>query len=96
MIKLQLLLRHPSAEPGIDPALGELLAQHGMTVTGVGRASLSAQMTQAAFDQQFGPMPHLAAGFAPLSAPELPVPSGLADAISQITIAPHHRATNHS
>lgn len=84
MIKLQLLLRHPSAEPGIDPALGEVLAQHGIAVTGVGRASLSAQMT------------HLADGFAPLSAPELPVPSGLVDAISQITIAPHHRATNNS
>jgi len=96
MIKLQLLLRHPSAEPGIDPTLGELLAQHGMTVTGVGRASLSAQMTQTAFDELFGPMPHLADGFAPLPAPELPLPSGLVDAISQITIAPHHRATNNS
>lgn len=94
MIKLQLLLRHISADPGIDPALEALLARHGMTVTGAGRASVSVQIGDAEFAQLFGPMPHLDAGFAALDMPALAVPEALAGAISQITIAPHHRATH--
>lgn len=86
MIKLQLLLRHPSADIALDPAVGAALAAHGMEVTGSGRASVSAQMTEAAFARLFGIAP----------SPDLPLPPGLADSISLITIAPRHSATRHT
>ncbi|MEO7581101.1 MAG: hypothetical protein ABIT83_26140 [Massilia sp.] len=92
MIKLQLLLRHPGAEPELDPALRALLESHGLAVTCSGRASVSATVPEADFARLFGPPPALSAGFAesPLAAPALPVPPALQDAISLITIAPRH------
>ncbi len=94
MIKLQLLLRHPSAEPELDPALRKLVESHGLTITCVGRATLSATLAEADFARLFGPPPPVNAGFAadPLATPALPVPAALHDAISLITIAPRHIA----
>ena len=94
MIKLQLLLRHPSPDIALDPALRAALEAHAFIVTGSGRASVSARMDEADFEQLFGPLPPLTAGFAPLSSPELPVPPGLESAISLITITPRHSATH--
>jgi hypothetical protein len=98
MIKLQLLLRHPGAEPELDPALCALLASHGLTVTCAGRASVSATVSEPDFARLFGPPPPMRAGFAAgaLTAPALAVPPALLDAISLITIAPRHIATNPS
>ena len=93
MIKLQLLLRHPRPEPEIDPALRALLAAHGIMLSGEGRASLSASVTEDAFVRLFG-APKMAASFTarPLEPPALPVPASLAEAISLITVAPHNPA----
>jgi hypothetical protein len=87
MIKLQLLLRHPSPEPGIDEALRTALAAHGLQVTACGRASVSVQMAPDDFARLFGPAPDTSA---------LPVPAGLQDAITLITSAPQHCAFPHS
>ena len=97
MIKLQLLLRHPGAEPELDPALRAQLEALGFTVTCAGRASVSATVSEAGFARLFGPPPPLQAGFAagPLAPPELPVPPSLANAVTLITIAPRHTATDH-
>ena len=92
MIKLQLLLRQPAPLPEIDPGLRARLEALGLRVTACGRASISADAEPAVAEQLFGPLPPLQAGFAPLSAPALPVPPDLADAISLITIAPPHAA----
>ena len=92
MIKLQLLLRHRAAHPGIAPALQAQLDALGLHVTACGRASISAEAGMACAAKLFGPLPPLESGFGPLSAPALPVPPGLADAISLITVAPQHAA----
>lgn len=96
MIKLQLLLRHPSRDPGLEPALRAQLEALGMVITGAGRASVSATMAQEDFERVFGPPRPNTSGFArdPLAAPDLSVPASLDDAISMISIAPHHCATN--
>jgi hypothetical protein len=87
MIKLQLLLRHPSTEPAIDAALQADLEALGLEVTGYGRATVSAQITPEAFTGLFGTAPDLSA---------LPVPASLADRITLITSAPQHCATTAS
>ena len=94
MIKLQLLLRHPGTEPELDLALRTLLESFGLAITCTGRASVSATVSEADFTRLFGPPPPVKAGFAagPLAAPALPVPPALDDAISLITVAPHHAA----
>ena len=86
MIKLQLLLRRPSADIALDPLVRAALEAHGLAVTGSGRASVTAQMTEAAFERLFGMAP----------SPDLPLPPGLADAVSLITIAPRHSAMRHT
>ncbi len=98
MIKLQLLLRHPGAEPEVDPALRALLEAHGIQVSCEGRATISANISEDDFARLFGPHGPLAAGFAARQAdsPALAVPDDLQDAISLITIAPRHTATAHS
>jgi hypothetical protein len=97
MIKLQLLLRHPGAEPELDPGLRELLQASGLTVTGCGRASVSATVSEADFARLFGAPRPAVAGFAASlpAADALPVPPSLSEAISLITIAPRHTATHH-
>ena len=103
MIKLELLLRKAGAEPGLDPALRALLEAQGLSVSGAGRATVSASIAEADFVRLFGAAPAIRAGYAagPLSAPGLPVPAALADAISLITVAcpaarrgPARNATN--
>ena len=95
MIKLQLLLRHPCAEPGLDPALRAQLEALGFAITACGRASVSANVSEDDFARLFGPPLPVKAGFAagPLAAPSLPVPPALSDAITLIAVAPHHVAT---
>lgn len=95
MIKLQLLLRHPGAEPELDPALRAQLEALGFAITGCGRASVSASVSEDDFARLFGPPQPVKAGFAagPLAAPGLPVPPALDDAIALITVAPRHVAT---
>lgn len=99
MIKLQMLLRRPGANPGLDPALRALLEANGLTITGCGRASVSATMSEQDFARLFGPPPALKAGFAAgpvaAAAPELAVPPALLDAVSLITVAPRHTPTKH-
>ena len=86
MIKLQLLLRHPRPEPELDPALRAALEQLAIHVDAAGRASVSAHMHAADYARLFGQPP--------LASIELPVPAALADAVSLITVAPPHVATN--
>ena len=88
MIKLQLLLRHARPQPEADPAMHALLAAHGITISCEGRASLSATMTDEAFQHLFG-SPQVTASTAarPFERPALPVPADLTDAISLITVA---------
>jgi hypothetical protein len=85
MIKLQLLLRRPSADIALDPAVRAVLESHGLRVTGSGRASVSAEMTEDDFHRLFGPAP---------PSPDLALPPGLADAVSLVTIAPRHSTTH--
>ena len=92
MIKLQLLLRHPAQQPEIDPALRARLDACGLHVTACGRASVSVEADATVAEALFGPLPPVNAGFSLLSAPALPVPADLLDAISAISIAPHHAA----
>lgn len=98
MIKLQLLLRHPRSDIALDPALRARLEQQGFQITGSGRASVSATVSEADFARLFGTPPAVHAGFAPdpLHTPALAVPAALDADISLITVAPHHRATNQS
>lgn len=95
MIKLQLLLRHPSAEPKLDADLRARLEQHRFTITGSGRASVSASMGEADFAATFGAHGALQSGFAPLAAESLPVPPALEPDISLITFVPRHGTTNY-
>lgn len=81
MIKLQLLLRHPSPDITLDPGVRALLESHGLRVTGSGRASVSAEMTEEDFHALFGPAP---------PSPDLALPAGLTDAVSLVSIAPRH------
>lgn len=92
MIKLQLLLRQPGDNPEVDPALRAQLAALGVAITGEGRASLSATISEDDFRRLFGPPRALTTAFAggPFDSPELPVPAGLLDTISNITIAPRN------
>jgi hypothetical protein len=96
MIKLQLLLRHPGADPELAPALQARLEALGLCITCCGRATISATIDEQAFERLFGPPPPIRAGFAAntLAAPELPVPAALQDAVSLITIAPRHAVMN--
>lgn len=90
MIKLQLLLRHPGAEPELDAGLRARLEQHGFTIDGSGRASVSVHLNEAAFARLFaGPAP--APGTAGSA---LAVPPGLQQDISLITCAPRHALTH--
>lgn len=95
MIKLQLLLRHPSPEPALDAGLRARLEQHRFTITGSGRASISATMSESDFAATFGEHGSLQSGFAPLSASPLPIPPALEPDISLITFVPRHGTTNH-
>ncbi len=87
MIKLQLLLRHPSADIVLDPAVQALLASVGMTVTGSGRASVSAEIGEADFERLFG---RLAPGV------DLPLPPQLAGAVSLVTLPLRHSKMHHT
>lgn len=97
MIKLQLLLRQPGAQPELDPALRARLQEHGLRVTGEGRASLSTEISEDDFRRYFGPPRPLTTGFAggPYESPELKIPPGLLDAISAITVAPPNATIVH-
>lgn len=90
MVKLQLLLRHPAALPELDPGLRARLEALGMRVTGSGRASVSVEAAPEVAQALLGVVPAAQSGFGLLSAPALKVPPALADAISSISIAPHH------
>ncbi|HEY0060579.1 MAG TPA: hypothetical protein VGC21_00580 [Telluria sp.] len=87
MIKLQLLLRHPGTDPGIDEGLRTALDGMGLCVTGCGRATVSAQIAPDAFARLFGPAPDSTA---------LPVPAPLSGYITLITSAPPHCVTTDS
>lgn len=89
MIKLQLLLRQPGATPEVDPALRAQLESLGLTITGEGRASLSATVSENDFRRLFGPPRPLTAAFAgrPYESPELTIPDSVSGAISHITVA---------
>ena len=94
MIKLQLLLRRPRSEPKLDAPLRARIEQHGINVTGSGRASISAAMTEDAFAHLFGAHGSLQSGYASLSEPPLPVPPALQEEISLITLVPRHGPTD--
>jgi hypothetical protein len=86
MIKLQLLLQRPSTDIALDPAVRAALEAHGFTITASGRATVSAEMTDAAFEALFGWPPRTAG---------LPVPPGLQESISMITFTPRHSVMRH-
>ncbi len=87
MIKLQLLLRHPSPDIALDSAVRAALEAHGFTVTASGRATVSANMSREDFGRLFGE--------APLPA-DLPIPPGLQDVIRLITFTPRHSVIHHT
>ncbi len=84
MIKLALLLRHPTPDAALDPELRAALEGCGLLVTGCGRASVTVQAPAAVCASLFGPQHALDPNAT------LPVPAPLAPAISLITIAPRH------
>ena len=90
MIKLELLLRLPCADPGVSPALASVLSGLGMAVTAAGRASVSVQMDETDFIDCFGPMPSRATSLAACDAAALPIPGALAESVSLVTLAPRH------
>ena len=90
MIKLQLLLRMPCAQPGVSPALAAALGKLGMAITGTGRASVSVQMDDTDFTDCFGRLTPGDPGLGGCDAADLSVPSALADSISLVTLAPRH------
>lgn len=87
MIKLQLLLRRPSPDIALDPAVRAALEAHGFAITGSGRASVSATLGEADFERLFGHLPASA---------DLPVPPGLRDTISLIAVPPRHSVMHHT
>ncbi len=91
MIKIQMLLRHPSAEPELDQELAAELVRLGIRVLGVGRATLSAEIAESDFEGVFGLAPHLPGH--PGDTPDLPIPKSLQAAITLITLAPRHVLT---
>lgn len=96
MIKLQLLLHRPQCSLELDPALRARIEAHGMRITAVGLATISAEMSHDDYEHLFGmPPPELVSGCmhsAP-SAPALPVPPDLAGSVTLITIAARHVTT---
>ncbi|MFP5390901.1 MAG: hypothetical protein ACLGI6_05050 [Gammaproteobacteria bacterium] len=85
MVKLQLLLRPPADADALCPRLQSL----GMHVTGVGRATISAEIDPERFACLFGSTgPECLVD--PRAAPALPVPHELADAVTLITVAARH------
>ena len=87
MIKLQLLLRRPSPDIALDPAVRAALEAHGFAVSASGRATVSANMAAQDFERLFG--------HPPLPA-ELPVPPGLGEFVSLITLTPRHSVIHHT
>lgn len=98
MIKLQLLLHRPQCSPELNPALRERIEALGMRITGVGLATISAEMSLEDYEHLFGMAPPAAVGAGCMhsanAAPALPVPGDLADAITLITIAARHVTTS--
>ena len=92
MIKLQLLLVQASATPALDAGLAARLAQAGLRITGHGRASISAEVSEPDFARLFGVAPPHPGGFVanPADTPALPIPPELRDAIRLITLVPRH------
>jgi len=86
MIKLQLQLRHPNAAPELATSLRAALEALAMHVDGFGRATVSVHMAPDDYARLFGQPP--------LASSELPIPAALTDAVSLITVAPPHVATN--
>ena len=87
MIKLQLLLRHPSRDIALDPAVRAALEQAGFAITASGRATVSAELSAERFEQLFGRPPPGA---------NLAVPEALRDAINLITLTPRHSAMHNT
>ena len=96
MIKLQLLLHRPPCSQGLDPELQQRIEALGMRITGVGLATVSAEMDPCKYEHLFGAPPPLQAGcmHSPQAAPTLPVPPEIAEAITLITIAARHVTTS--
>ncbi len=86
MIKLQLLLRRPSPDIALDPAVRAALEAHGFAVTASGRATVSANMDREDFARLFG---------APPLPTDLPVPPALQEFVSLITLTPRHSVIHH-
>ncbi len=61
-----------------------------MQITGVGRATVSADMTPANFESVFQARPPSGAQ----TEADLPIPSSLRESVTLITIAPHHIPTD--
>lgn len=97
MIKLQLLLHRPQCSAELESSLRERIEALGMRITGVGLATVSAEMTHEDYELLFGMPPPLSVSAGCMhsapAAPTLPVPAELADAITLITIAARHVMT---
>jgi hypothetical protein len=89
VIKLQLLLRGPYRDPHGVERVCRAAAAAGLTVTGAGRVTVSAEVSPEAFATLFGP-PAAAKDAAPSPSMELPVPRELSEFVESITVAPRH------
>jgi len=91
MIKLQMLL-HALTRAELDEAdLRLQLSKLGIRTTGVGLATVSAEISADAFEKVWGKPPAEASGFAlDLEGCALPVPSALAASIESISTVPRH------
>lgn len=93
MIKLQMLLHSLTRAALDEPALRSQLSQLGIRATGVGLATVSAEISADAFEKVWGKPPAVVSGFAPdLEACALPVPAALAASIESISTVPRHSA----
>lgn len=88
MIKLELLLRHRAPGPELDTGLRAALGELGIRVLGVGRVTVTGEISPADFDTVFRTLPP--ASGRPGDTPALPIPAPLQGAVTLITVAPQH------
>jgi hypothetical protein len=91
MIKLQMVLRPAWYASGDDDEVKSQLAQLGISQTGRGLATLSAEIPAHTYKQLWGELPTIKSGFAvALEGQDLSVPPSLAHAVASIMTVPRH------
>ena len=91
MIKLQMLLHSLTRADLDESALRAQLSELGISTTGVGLATVSAEISVDAFTKVWGKPPAVASGFAlGMEGHALAVPPALAASIESISTVPRH------